>query len=113
MSRYAVRATESFFGGLHGIEDWMIAEGDYDSAVADGMELAREVIDSYSVLESAYSEEEVEAMDDEELMGAYDELAQCEVHKIREDCPLSDEEIQEAMFQDYDEFVATWCEEEV
>lgn len=111
MSRYAVRATDSFFGGLHGIVDWMIAEGDYDSAVIEGYELARETIDSYSVLEQAYDNSE--DFDDEELQDAYNEFAQCEVHKIREDCPLSDEEINEAMFQDYDEFVATWCEEEV
>ena len=111
MSRYAVRATDSFFGGLHGIEDWMIAEGNYDSAVCEGYELARETIAFYSVLEQAYDNSE--EFDDEELEDAYNELAQCEVHKIREDCPLSDEEINEAMFQDYDEFVATWCEEEV
>lgn len=111
MSRYAVRATDSFFGGLHGIVDWMIAEGDYDSAVIEGYELARETIDSYSVLEQAYDNSE--DFDDEELEEAYNELAQCEVHKIREDCLLSDAEINEAMFQDYDEFVATWCEEEV
>ena len=110
MSRYAVRATDSFFGGLHGIVDWMIVEGNYDCAVASGYELAREVIDSYSVLESAV--EDSVNLDDEELFDAYNELAQCEVHRIKEDCPLTDEEITEAMFQDYDEFVETWCEEE-
>lgn len=110
MERYAVRATDSFFGGLHGIEDWMLVEGNYEKAVACGYELARETIDSYNVLESAI--DDYENLDDEELQDAYNELAQCEVHRIKEDCPLTDEEITEAMFQDYDEFVETWCEEE-
>lgn len=110
MSRYAIRATESFYCGYHGVVNWMIAEGTLESATHEGYELAREVIDDYSMLEQ-YADD-VEDLDDEEIDDLYNEYAQCEIHKIKDDCSLSDEEINEAMFQDYDGFVETYCENE-
>lgn len=111
MSRYAIRATEAFFGGLHGVVNWMIAEGSYDSALIEGFELSREVIDDYNMLEQY--DEDFQNLDDEMLQELVNENAQCEVHKIKDNCPFSDEEINEAMFQDYDGFVETWCEKEI
>jgi len=115
MARYAIKAYEDMYGGLHGMFRLLVTEGTLKEAQCEAHELSRDVIESYSETSNRMREEAEEeygsGYTDDDLEEICNNHVTYEIYRIKDDCPLTDAEIDEEMFQRMEEFVERWCEE--
>ena len=94
MAKYLIVAYEEMYGGMHGMEDWICVETDYDDAVERGYEMATVVIESYSNIMDDLASEAAQKFKPgtEEYYDYLNELieedALFEIHELRDDTPI-------------------------
>lgn len=116
MQKYVIYAYEQSYGGLHGMYDWIFVYcNDDEEAEKEAEQASYEVMGSYNCITEYLEDSARERSDDEDdyedcLDGCYQENIAYEYWKVKEECPYSDEEINEKLFIDPEYFVQRWCE---
>ena len=120
MDRYAIHVMEATYGGYHGIEDYIIDEYENLAEVEIDAECrSRELMDDYRVSEDFYEAAESAGFVPDTLnTKVYDEVIACylenieySIWKIKDDVIESDSFLENKFWQDPDEFVKKYCEE--
>ena len=111
--KYFVYAYDGIYGGLHGMYDWVFMEGTYEEAEDYGIEMSRDVIDSYSEIRQSlfdYEDEEeiYERYSEEEIEEIIQEDIAFEIYEVRDDAPSFKE--LEAMNLDPESYIKEYCQ---
>ena len=118
--KYFIYAAENMYQGLHGIEDYrLIDTDDYDTAVAEAIDMSISVMESYSSIMEDFEDTaaKVYEIDSEEYDYYLDELMQENIYYIiytlkDEYKDMDEENVYDKVNQlGIDEFVETYCEE--
>ena len=120
MAIYGIYACESTYGGLHGMNNYGFEECDDDEMANEvGIEWSYNVMDSYESIGDGFEEDAVADGLSEEDDG-YDEFidalraenVQYHWTRLRDDCPLTLEQLKDREFNDFDELCELYREKE-
>lgn len=117
--KYFIYAAEDMYQGLHGMEDYLLIDSDYDTAVAEAENLSMSVMESYpSIMEDIEdTAKEVYEKDSEEYDDYLNELIRENIYYIiyalqDEYEDMDEDEVYHKVQQlGIDEFIETYCEE--
>ncbi|MBR4314330.1 MAG: hypothetical protein IKP66_05415 [Lachnospiraceae bacterium] len=118
--KYFIYAAENMYQGLHGMEDYrLIDTDDYDTAVAEAIDMSISVMEDYSSIMEDLEDTAAEMYerDSEEYDEYLDELTRENTYYIiytlkDEYKDMTDEEMYNKVYQSsVDTFIETYCEE--
>ena len=115
MKKYAIYAYDNTYGGLHGYENYAIADfEDLKEAEMIAAEISREVINDFGLIENEM-EDYINSEDyDEEASYEYeDELIEediaYDIYEIVDTKGLSDGELENKFYNDKEDFIKNYC----
>ncbi len=115
MAKYAIYAYDNRYGGLHGYENYAIADfRDQKEAEMTGAEMSREVINDYGLVDDDM-EDYINSEDyDEEASYDYEnELIEEDIayniYEVIDTKGLSDEDLESEFYNDKEEFIKNYC----
>lgn len=118
--KYFIYAAENMYQGLHGMEDYrLIDTDDYDTVVAEAIDMSISVMESYSSIMEDLEEtaEKVYERDSEEyedyLDGLMQENTYYVIYALQDEYEDMDDEnvYDKVQHLGIDEFIETYCEE--
>ena len=116
MNRYLIHAFENQYGGLHGMENWVVEEFEYDKEAYDyAADLSYDVMDSYSCIEEDLTDDL--DLDTDEGQDEYEqrrvENVSYQVWLIKNTCKLTTKELDNMCSYDPDLIVEKYVSERV
>ena len=105
MTIWGVFACESTYGGLHGMKDQFFTEGTEQSAEREMYIASEEVMMSYDLIGEYIGEREFDSDEDWDaaVSEAIAELSAGYLVRIRDDCPLTLEELNARAYNEFEE----------
>ncbi len=118
MDRYAIHVMEQTYNGYHGIEDFVVEEYfDFEDAEQSAIERSYDLMDAYGIsthfdedaIENGYEPDSKEYND--YVQDCYNQNVEYTIWKIKDDVTESNGFLENEFYQDLDEFVKKYCEE--
>lgn len=107
MARYVVYAMEGRYQGLHGISAFAVVDADNEKEVHEiAREMSLDVMESYRTIDEELEEDE--EYDEDYVEELRNENIEYDFHRVKDDCPFTDEEIDFKIYNDYRGFVDKW-----